>query len=71
MKKITALAALTMAGLTLAATPAQAHISTAGNPKLAETNAALQHLADLPVLGAYAADVQGNLNRTGDRLPAS
>ncbi len=67
MKKIAALAALTMTGLALAAAPAQAD----GNPRLAETNAALQHLSGLPLLGTYAADVQDNLNRTGDRVPTS
>lgn len=66
MKKITALAALTMTGLGLAAAPAQA---VAGLPltgaNRTETEAVLQELAGLPVVAPYAHDVRQHMQQTG------
>ncbi|GAA2139021.1 hypothetical protein GCM10009760_20760 [Kitasatospora kazusensis] len=61
MKKITALAALAMAGLALAASPA--HADSGPSPQVAETEAALQTLAGLPLIAPYAADVRGSMQQ--------
>ncbi|MDH6578754.1 hypothetical protein [Kitasatospora sp. MAP5-34] len=69
MKKITALAALTMAGLALGATPA--HAESTPNPKIAETEAVLQQLSGLPFLAPYAADLRDNMQQTEARTAES